>query len=253
VSSAEHPATIRALVVDDEPLARASLSILLRRDPEIVLIGECGSGIEAAREIRRTRPDLLFLDVQMPECDGFDVLEMLGKDAPPAIVFVTAYDQYALRAFEAGALDYLLKPFDNARFEVALARAKQRIGFAKDRGQKLDRVAVKSSGEVNFIKISEIDWIEAADYYACLHVGTRSHLLRRTLAELEAELDSDVFCRVHRSSIVNLERVRGLQIGEDGEYEVLLDNGARVRLSRRYRKQLQERLGLGRDIVENAE
>ncbi len=127
-----HPAKIRALIVDDEPLARSNLAVLLRADPEIGIVGECGSGEEALGEIRVANPDLLFLDVQMPECDGFDVLELLGRDLPPAIVFVTAYDQYALRAFEAGALDYLLKPFDNARFELALSRAKERIRLGRD-------------------------------------------------------------------------------------------------------------------------
>jgi two-component system LytT family response regulator len=249
-----HPGKIRALVVDDEPLARSNLLVLLRADPAIGMIGECGSGEEALREIRVASPDLLFLDVQMPECDGFDVLEMLGSNLPPAIVFVTAYDQYALRAFEAGALDYLLKPFDNARFELALSRAKQKIRLGKDtdRTQKLDRVAVKNAGQLSFVKISEIDWIEAADYYACLHVGPRSHLLRRTLSDLEEDLDPTVFCRVHRSSIVNLERVRGLKLRQDGEYEVLLDNGTSVRLSRRYRKHLQARLGVHRGVVQDA-
>ena len=191
----------------------------LRADPEIGIVGECGSGAEALGEIRVGKPDLLFLDVQMPECDGFDVLELLGGDLPAAIVFVTAYDQYALRAFEAGALDYLLKPFDNARFELALGRAKQRIRRVDVRPRKLERVAIKSAGQVCFLKVSEIDWIEAADYYACLHVGAKSHLLRRrSLAELEEDLDPSMFCRVHRSGIVNLERVRGLKLGEDGEY-----------------------------------
>lgn len=247
---------IRALIVDDEPLARTNIAVLLRTDPEIGIVGECGSGTEAIGEIRIGKPDLLFLDVQMPECDGFDVLELIGKDLPPAVVFVTAYDQYALRAFEAGALDYLLKPFDNARFELALGRAKQRIRDGnrsekhrteKDRPRQLERVVIKSPGEVSFVNISDIDWIEAADYYACLHVGSKSHLLRRSLAELEEDLDPGIFCRVHRSSIVNLKRVRGLKINQDGEYDVLLDHGARVRLSRRYRKQLQERMGLRSD------
>ena len=238
-----HPAKIRTLIVDDEPLARSNLAVLLRADPEIGIVGECGSGEQALGEIRVANPDLLFLDVQMPECDGFDVLELLGKNLPPAIVFVTAYDQYALRAFEAGALDYLLKPFDNARFELALSRAKQRIRLGRDRAPKLERVIIKNAGQISFVKISEIDWIEAADYYACLHVGARSHLLRRSLSDLEEDLDPNVFCRVHRSSIVNLERVRGLKVTPDGEYEVLLDTGTSVRLSRRYRKQLQERLG----------
>ncbi len=241
--SGEYSAKIRALIVDDEPLARSNLSVLLRADPEVGVVGECGSGAEALGEIRVAKPDLLFLDVQMPECDGFDVLELLGSDLPPAIVFVTAYDQYALRAFEAGALDYLLKPFDNARFELALGRAKRRIRRGEDRPKKLERVAIKNAGQVCFLKVSEIDWIEAADYYACLHVGSKSHLLRRSLAELEEDLDPSMFCRVHRSGIVNLERVRGLKLREDGEHEVLLENGARVRLSRRYRKQLQERMG----------
>jgi two-component system LytT family response regulator len=241
--------SIRTLIVDDEPLARSNLTVLLRADREITIVGECGSGREAFTAIRSAEPDLLFLDVQMPEVDGFDVLEMLGGDLPPAIVFVTAYDQYALRAFEAGALDYLLKPFDNARFELALSRAKQRIKLGReggDRGssdpRKLERVAIKNAGQVSFIKISEIDWIEAADYYVCLHLGAKSHLLRRSLADLEQDLDPSLFCRVHRSSIVNLERVRGLKLTEDGEYEVLLESGARVRLSRRYRKQLQARM-----------
>jgi two-component system, LytTR family, response regulator len=189
----------------------------------------------------------------MPECDGFDVLELLGSALPPAIVFVTAYDHYALRAFEAGALDYLLKPFDNARFELALSRAKKKIRMGRDRAPTLDRVAIRNAGELCFVKISEIDWIEAADYYACLHVGPKSHLLRRTLSDLEGDLDPNVFCRVHRSSIVNLERVRALKLRQDGEHEVLLDNGATVRLSRRYRKHLQARLGVRKGVVQDAD
>jgi two-component system LytT family response regulator len=244
--SSERYAKIRTLIVDDEPLARSNLSVLLRRDPQIEIVSECGSGAEALAEIRGARPDLVFLDVQMPECDGFDVLELLGKDLPPVIVFVTAYEQYALRAFEAGALDYLLKPFDNARFERALDRAKQRLVSSnnKDAPAQLERLAIKSVGQVSFVKVSEIDWIEAADYYACLHVGSKTHLLRRSMAELEQELDPAVFSRIHRSTIVNLDRVRGLKLGEDGEYDVLLEDGARLRLSQRYRKQLQSRLGI---------
>jgi two-component system LytT family response regulator len=240
----ERPVKIRTLIVDDEPLARSNLSVLLRLDPEIEIVGECSSGADALAEIRSVMPDLVFLDVQMPECDGFDVLERLGESVPPAIVFVTAYDQYALRAFEAGALDYLLKPFDNARFDRALSRAKQRSLRAKNLPRKLERLAIKSVGQVSFVKISEIDWIEAADYYACLHVGQKTHLLRRSMSELEQELDPAVFCRIHRSTIVNLTRVRSLELGADGEYEVLLENGATLRMSRRYRKQMQSGLGL---------
>src|SRR6476469_8594412 len=148
---------IRALVVDDEPLARTNLAVLLRRDSDIELVGECGSGAEALVEIRRQKPDLLFLDVQMPECDGFDVVEVLGRDVPPALVFVTAYDQYALRAFEAGALDYLLKPFDNTRFERALQRAKQNLQGDKASPHKPERIIVKSAGQILFVKPAEID------------------------------------------------------------------------------------------------
>ena len=240
----ERPDTITTVIVDDEPLARSNLAVLLRLDPRIEIVGECGSGVDAPELIRNTKPDLVFLDVQMPECDGFDVLELLGKDVPPAVVFVTAYDQYALRAFEAGALDYLLKPFDNARFDLALDRAKQKIKLGKDLPRKLERFAIKSAGRVSFLRPSEIDWIEAADYYACLHVGQRTHMLRRSISELEQDLDPAIFCRIHRSTIINLDRVHGLKLSEDGEYEVVLENGTKLRLSRSYRKQLQNRLGV---------
>jgi len=195
---------LRALIVDDEPLARSNISALLRLDPDIEIIGEGGSGEQAISEIRRSKPDLIFLDVQMPECDGFDVLERLGTELPPAVVFVTAYDHYALRAFEAGALDYLLKPFDNARFEKALSRAKERVARRADPPRRLEQFVIKSAGRVQFVKIDEIDWIEAADYYSCLHVGDQSYLLRRSLNDLEQELDPTVFCRTHRSTIVRL-------------------------------------------------
>lgn len=240
----ERPKKIRAIVVDDEPLARSNLMVLLRRDSEMEIVRECGSGMEALAEIRSAKPDLVFLDVEMPECDGFDVLEMLGGELPLAVVFVTAYDKYALRAFEAGALDYLLKPFDNARFKRVLERAKERIARGRSAPRSRELLAVKSAGQVAFLKISEIDWIEAADYYSCLHVGAKSHLLRRSMAELEQELDQAMFCRIHRSTIVKLDRVRGLKLNENGEYDVLLNNGSSLRLSRRYRKQLQSRLGL---------
>jgi two-component system LytT family response regulator len=238
------PAKIRTVIVDDEPPARRNLSLLLARDPEIEIVSECGSGPDAPAEIRRTKPDLLFLDVQMPECDGFDVLELLGSDIPPAVIFVTAYDQYAIRAFEAGALDYLLKPFDDARFALALQRAKEKIAATKNLPKQLNRIIIKSAGNVAFINLQDIDWIEAADYYAALHVGPKTHLLRRTIAELEQDLDPAQFCRIHRSTIVNLARVRGLKLNEDGDTTVQLQSGATLRLSRSYRKQLQSRLGL---------
>jgi two-component system, LytTR family, response regulator len=232
------------MIVDDEPLARSNLKVLLRNDPEIALVGECGSGAEALVAIREKTPDLLFLDVQMPECDGFDVLEMLGSALPAAVVFVTAYDQFALRAFEAGALDYLLKPFDDARFARALDRAKENLAHRKHPARPLDRIAIKETGQVSFVKICDIDWIEAADYYTCLHVGAKTHLLRRSMSEFEQELDPAVFCRIHRSSIVNIARVAGLKLNPEGEYEVVLQHGIKLRLSRRYRKQAQLRLGV---------
>jgi two-component system, LytTR family, response regulator len=243
------PAKIRALVVDDEPLARSNVLLLLRASPDVECIGECGSAMEGLEAIRRHKPDLVFLDVRMPEYDGFDVLEMLGGEAPPAVIFVTAYDQYALKAFEAGALDYLLKPFNNARFARALNRAKQRIALRKDPPAKLDRLAIKSAGRVSFLTVAEIDWIEAADYYACLHVGPKTHLLRRSMNELESDLDPAIFCRIHRSTIVNLERVRELRFDSDGEYEVVLEDATRLRLTRRYRKDLQSRLGQSGEVV----
>ena len=245
-----YPPKIRTMVVDDEPLARANLIVLLRRDPEIEVVGQYGTGADALVAVRETKPDLVFLDVQMPECDGFDVLELLGSNLPTAIVFVTAYDKYALRAFEAGALDYLLKPFDDARFEQALRRAKERIESSRHTPAEPDRLIIKGTGQVSFVKIADIDWIEAADYYACLHVGTKTHLLRRSLSDLEKELDGQIFCRIHRSTIVNLHRVQGLKVNEDGEQDVLLDDGVRVRLSRRYRKQFQSRLGIDTSVAD---
>jgi two-component system LytT family response regulator len=236
----------RVLVVDDEPLARSNLSTLLRVDADIESIKECGSGAEAIMEVRGTQPDLVFLDVQMPECGGFDVLAMLNADAEqgaavPVIVFVTAYDEYALRAFDAGALDYLLKPFDDSRFQLAMMRAKEQIVQRRLQAQT-PPLAIRSAGQVAYVQIAAIDWVEAADYYACVHVGTKSHLLRRSIAELEKELDPRFFCRIHRSTIVNLRRVRALEIDAAGDYEVLMEGGRRLRLSRRFRKNLQARM-----------
>jgi two-component system, LytTR family, response regulator len=238
-----HAAPIRALVVDDEPLARRNVTVLLHGDPDIGSIEECGSGIEAIEVIRRWKPDLVFLDVQMPECDGFDVIELLGPDLPHAIIFVTAYDEYALRAFEAGALDYLLKPFDDARFGRALGRAKEKLAhYAPLKPQPARRLVVRSPGQLLFVDVADIDWIEAANYYACLHVGRDTHVIRRTLAELERDLGEGRFVRIHRSIIVNLDRIHGLELQSGGEYEVVLKSKVRLRLSRRFRKRLQERM-----------
>jgi two-component system, LytTR family, response regulator len=234
--------SIRALVVDDEPLARRNVTVLLRRDSEIDSIEECGCGVEAIEVIQRWQPELVFLDVQMPECGGFDVLEMLGADLPPVVVFVTAYDKYALQAFEVGALDYLLKPFDDARFHRALQRAKGKLAHpALQQQPSTRRLVVRSTGQLLFVNVSDIDWVEAASYYACLHVGRDTHIIRRTLCELERDL-GEGFIRIHRSIIVNVERIHGLELQTGGEYEVLLKSNARLRLSRRFRKRLQDRM-----------
>jgi two-component system LytT family response regulator len=230
---------IGAVVVDDEPLARASIVSLLRADPEIQILGECGSGNDAAKVVRDLRPGLLFLDIQMPGCDGFSVLEALGSDVPPAVVFVTAYDQYALKAFEAEALDYLLKPYDNARFFRVLSRAKATLARRPMENHRAERIMVRSAGRISFLRAEEIDWIEAADYYACLHVGARTHLLRRSMAELQRDLEAEQFCRIHRSTIVNLARVRDLCRDVNGECEVVLCDETRLKVSRGYREKLQ--------------
>jgi two-component system LytT family response regulator len=240
----KRPPPIRALVVDDESLARRNLTVLLRRDRDIGLVTECSSGLDAIAEIRKSKPDLVFLDVQMPECDGFDVLELLGSDLPPTIIFVTAYDEYALRAFEAGALDYLLKPFDDARFGRALNRAKEKLAhYQRPKPRAAERLLVRSQGQVLFLTVADIDWIEAAGYYACLHVGSDTHVLRRSLSELEQDLGDARFIRIHRSVVVNIDRIHGLELQAGGEYEVVLKSKARLRLSRRYRKRLQDRMG----------
>ena len=244
-SREERAVRIHALVVDDEPLARRNVTVLLRDDPDIASIEECASGAEAIEAIRACKPALVFLDVQMPECGGFDVLELLGADLPPAVIFVTAYDKYALQAFDAGALDYLLKPFDDARFARALRRAKDKLAhYALLEQQPIRQLAVRSPGQLLFVSTCDIDWIEAANYYACLHVGRDTHIIRRTLAELERDLGEGRFIRIHRSTIVNLERIQGLELQSSGEYEVVLKTKVRLRLSRRYRKRLQDRMAV---------
>jgi two-component system LytT family response regulator len=249
---------IRALVVDDEPLARERLVTLLAKE-DVEIVGECADGPAAADAILRLSPDLAFLDVQMPGADGFEVIQLVGPSKMPPVIFVTAYDKYALRAFEVHALDYLLKPFDRDRFHAALERARQEIerrqnGALEKRllalvrdlrpaAQRLDRLVVKSGGRVFFVKAEEIDWIEAAGNYVRLHLGADSHLFRETMNALEARLDPDRFFRIHRSRIVNMERIQELQPWFNGEYLVLLRNGTKLTLSRGYREKLQERLG----------
>lgn len=232
------PAPLRALIIDDEPLARRNLAALLARDPTIVVIGQCGSADEAVTALATLQPDLVFLDIEMPECDGFELLERIGPSLPFAIVFVTAHHQFALRAFEVGALDYLMKPFDDQRFARVLARARERLRVPDE----ARRFIVKNGSTLELVKFAEIDWIEASDYYSTLHAGGRTHMLRRSLADLDALLMQHGFHRIHRSAIVNLNRVRTLAIREDGEYEVVLESAQRLRMSRRYRKAVFDRL-----------
>jgi len=244
-------ATLNVLVVDDEALARHNLTVLLQRDPQIGSVVESDSGSDAIEKIKALRPDIVFLDVQMPECGGFDVLEMLGTELPPVIIFVTAHDEYALRAFETGALDYLLKPFDDARFLRALNRAKDRLIQHAPQRKAATRLVAKSQGRVAFLNVADIEWIEAAGYYACLHMGNETHILRRSLQELERELGED-FVRIHRSIIVRVDQIHGLELQPDGDYELALKCKARLRLSRRYRKRILEYLTDERPKLEAA-
>lgn len=246
-------APFKVLIIDDEPLARDNIASLLADDAELELVGQ-GSGVDGAALIARCRPDILFLDIQMPEIDGFALLELVGAEAVAAIVFVTAFDRYALRAFEVHALDYLLKPFGDERFASALARAKQQV-VAKRQGtvdaRLADLLRAQQSPRRRFmlpardktlvIDADSIDWIEAADYYVSLHCGEHSHLLRETMDALERELDPEQFLRVHRSAIVNLSRVCEIHPLFRGDCELRLITGAKVKLSRSRRSEFEAR------------
>lgn len=261
---------IRTLIVDDEPLARERVRSMMVDEPDLDVIGEARDGAEAVDAILSQSPDLVFLDVQMPKLDGFEVITSVGADRMPPVVFVTAFDQHALRAFEVQALDYLLKPFDKARFQGALTRVRQQIDSAESGalGKKLlalvrgmntgvpaevapappadrknDRMVVKSGGRLFFLRTDDIDWVEAAGNYVRLHVGAESHLLRETMNSIETRLNPDTFFRIHRSRIVNIERIKELQPWFNGEYVVILRNGTKLTLSRGYREKLQDRLG----------
>ena len=257
---------IRALIVDDEPVARRTIRELLRDDAEVQVVDECGSGREAVEIISRQPPDLLFLDIQMPGMDGFEVLSRIELERVPAIIFVTAYDAYALKAFEVHALDYLLKPFTDERFREALARAKSHVElrevkdlaqtlrtFLRERAAAWDaapvnrkvfltRFTVKLGGRVIFVNSADVDWIEADNYYIKLHVGSRAHLLRLSMKELDEKLDPKSFWRIHRSAIINLDRVEELRQRPNGEYVVALKDGTELKLSRARRERLQELL-----------
>ncbi len=258
------PEKIRTLIVDDEPLARRNLRVLLEKDSQIEILDECRNGREAVKAINALSPDLIFLDIQMPELDGFDVLARVGPEQIHAIIFVTAFDQYALKAFEVHALDYLLKPFDDERFAFALRRAKSQIeareinrvskrllalleereSLADSSAEKnyLTRLMIKASGRVVLLKVGEIDFIEADGNYAKLHVGRKAHLLREKMHDLEGRLDPAKFVRIHRSIIVNLDRIKELHPHFNGDYIVVLEDGRQLRLSRTRRENLEARL-----------
>jgi two-component system LytT family response regulator len=245
---------IKVVTVDDEPLARGRLRTLLQHDPEVDLVAECVDGYEAVSSIRKLRPDLVFLDIQMPEKDGFKVVEEIGVEIMPVVIFVTAYDEYALRAFQVCGLDYLLKPFDQSRFEQTLQRAKTQIASArrgdvqrrmlslleewKARSSYLERIVIKTGGRLFFLKTSEVDWIKVEGNYVRFHVGKSNYLLRETLNHLETQLDPEKFLRIHRSAMVNIDRVKEIQQMFHGEHRVVLKDGTELTLSRSYREKL---------------
>jgi two-component system LytT family response regulator len=250
---------IRAVIVDDEPLARRRIRGLLVEAGDVEVAAECANGGEAIRAIEASPPDLLFLDIQMPEIDGFDVLRAIGAGRVPVVIFVTAYDQFALRAFEAHALDYLLKPFDDERFETALQRARERIrqqaGGDLDRRLRalleevrggrgyLQRLVVPAGNRSVFVRTDEIDWIEAERNYIRLHAGGRAYLLRENLGHVESALDPARFCRIHRSTIVNVDRIQAVESLLGGEYLVVLHDGTKLTSGRSYRRNLHALLG----------
>ncbi|MGA8090004.1 MAG: LytTR family DNA-binding domain-containing protein [Terracidiphilus sp.] len=258
--NASTPDRIAVLVADDELPARQRLVDLLRRDEQVASVSEAADGQTVVEMIQRQNPDLLFLDVQMPELDGLAVIDAIGAAQMPLTVFVTAFDQHAIRAFEANALDYLLKPFSDERFEATMTRAKARFDerSMKEFGQRvmkmvsaapaplerrLDRLVVKAGGTTRFVRAIDIDWIEAAGVYVTLHVGGKELLYRAALNDLAEKLDPRRFVRVHRSALINIESVLQLEPISHGEFEAVLKNGSRTRVSRTYRVQLEKRLG----------
>jgi two-component system LytT family response regulator len=251
---------IRTIIVDDEALGRERLRRLLATEPGIEIIAECSDGTSAVETIQKEKPDLIFLDVQMPELDGFGVLESLPKTGQPYVIFVTAHDRFALKAFDVDAVDYLLKPFDRNRLSLAVARAAEKIESraellkvrqaqeesinAEQRKAKLpERIAVKSEGRVVLLKLEEIDWIEAADNYVSLHRGKEVHLHRETMSSIEERLADASFIRISRSAIVNINRIKELQPMFHGDYMVALQDGTKLTLSRTYRDKLNQLLG----------
>jgi two-component system LytT family response regulator len=255
--------TIRAAVVDDEPLARRAILRFLKNDSELEVVAECGDGQSAVGAILAKKPDLVFLDVKMPEMDGFEVVRCIGPENMPLTIFVTAFDRYAIRAFDANAIDYLLKPLAPQRFTKALARAKERIAekSSRERAQRmitaleeikrqdeyLERLPVSENGRILFVETKEIDWIEANGNYARLHVGQRTHEIRETLSSLERKLSPRDFLRIHRSTIVNVHLIKEIQPWFHGYHLVLLQNGQELRMSR-YQGEVAKKLGLANHL-----
>jgi two-component system, LytTR family, response regulator len=243
------------LVADDEPLARERLAGLLSQEPDIEVVGQARDGEEAVTAIHDDSPDLVFLDVQMPQMSGFDVIEAVGSDKMPLVIFVTAYDQHALKAFQVRALDYLLKPFDRERFGRTMARVRERLRggpqLRADLATLLEQLRPQPSGHIpvrvgqrtELVKIENIDWIESAGNYVTLHVGAQEHLLRETLSELESRLPPRQFVRVHRTAIVNLDRIQSLVPTPHGDHRLILRDGRELTLSRTYRARLEQLLG----------
>ena len=242
--------TVRAIVTDDEPVARRRLRALLKGEPQVEVVAECDDGYQALETVRRLRPDMMFLDVQMPGLDGFDVIELLTPDRCPAVVFVTAYDRYAMRAFDVHAADYLLKPFARARLGAAIARASALAEAAQHttrlqalletirNAQPLRRFLVKACGRAYVVRVEDVESIDSADHYVELRTERDTHLLREPLSAIERRLDPSQFVRVHRSMIVNVERIRELQPAFHGEFTLVLTSGRRVSCSRTYAKGL---------------
>lgn len=233
---------VRAVVIDDEPAARRGVQLLAAADPELQLVGEAGDARAGLELCRQTKPDLVFLDVQMPLGTGFDLVAGLAAEATPAVIFVTAYEEHALKAFEVSAADYLLKPFEDARFHSAVAKAKTEIRL---RRPAPDRILIKSAGEIFFLKPAEVDWIEAEGDYMQVHAGGKSYPVRETMAKLSARLDARQFLRIHRSTLVNVDRVARIRPAQGGDYTVVLADDTELKLSRGHHESLAALLGRG--------
>jgi two-component system LytT family response regulator len=231
---------LRVLLVDDEPPARRRMRRMLAAEPDVEVVGECGTGAEAVEQVRALEPDLVLLDVQMPGGDGFAVVEQLGPSVLPLVVFVTAYDEYALRAFDAAALDYLVKPVRRPRLRTAIARARERMGRSEP-SPRSDRLLIDRGHHMDVLAVDEIDWIEAADNHVIVHVGKEAHRFRRTMEQTLERLPADRFVRAHRSTIVNLNRVRQVHDWFGGHLLVLAD-GTKLPTGRQYRDAVMQRL-----------